>query len=158
MQILEVISAGNWWPLAEGCVPSDQFVAGKTLLQCQEALAPSNASLYQNSWVSQRDWELLSGAGRGAVLLDKQGERLGWLDDGPGPSVSASADSFLLLYHWDLLKVHEQPVGGLPEHVHIGPARPAAHIGGTLHVGTGSRSFPARCPVGHVSSGGTHKM
>lgn len=142
MQILEAKLGGNWWPLAEGNVPSDQFVAGGTLQQCQAELAPANASLYQNSWVSQDDWKRLLAAGIGANLLDPQGEKLAWLDNGDGESVTASEDSFLLLFPWDLLKVNEQIVGALTESVHVGEVSPAAHIEGVIHVGAGTRILP----------------
>jgi UDP-N-acetylglucosamine diphosphorylase / glucose-1-phosphate thymidylyltransferase / UDP-N-acetylgalactosamine diphosphorylase / glucosamine-1-phosphate N-acetyltransferase / galactosamine-1-phosphate N-acetyltransferase len=142
MQFLTAKQGGNWWPLAEGSVPSDQFVAGDTLQQCQGEFAPANASMYQNSWVSQDDWKLLSAAGGGAILLSPQGEKLAWLDDGSGISLTASDDSFFLLFPWDLLKVNEQIVGALTENVHIGEVSPAANIEGIIHVGAGSRILP----------------
>jgi acetyltransferase-like isoleucine patch superfamily enzyme len=142
MQIIETKHTGSWWPLAEVNVPPEQFVAGGTLLQWQELHAPENAKMYQNSWVTQGDWQLLLAAGDGAKLLNSEGEKLAWFDTGSGPSVTASDDSFFLLYPWDLLKVNEQIVGALTESEYIGEVSPAAHIEGIIKVGAGTRILP----------------
>ena len=142
MQILKAKMRGNWWPLAEGSVPADQFVAGKTLQQCQQEFAPDDARLYQDAWVSMDDWQVLLAAGSGAQLLSQQGEKLAWLGDGDGVTVTATDASFLLLYPWDLLKVNEQIVGALTENVLTGEVSPAANIEGIIHVGAGTRILP----------------
>ncbi|MEO1856261.1 MAG: hypothetical protein ABGY95_02695 [Rubritalea sp.] len=142
MQIIETKNTRNWWPLADVNVPSEQFVAGGTLLQWQELDAPENAKMYQNSWVTQDDWQLLLAAGTDAKLINSEGEKLAWFDTGKGPSVTASNDSFFLLYPWDLLRLNEQIVGALNESECIGEVSPAAHIEGVIKVGAGTRILP----------------
>lgn len=158
MKIFNVKTGGDWWPLAEGEMPAGQFVAGKTFQQCQEDTAPDNASVYQNSWISQEDWQQLSAAGVGAKLLNEEGETLAWLDAGDGTIVTSGGDSLRLLYPWDLLQVNEQLVGALSENVHIGVVSPAAHIDGFIHVGAGSRILPGVVIEGNAVIGENCKI
>lgn len=140
-QRLEPTKAGNWWPLAEGTVPGSQFVAGRSLQDWQECLAPDGASIVANAWVSQEDWASLLKVSGAAVLVDAEGCALAHLGEGTGETVEATS-SFLLLHPWDLLKVNEALIGTLQENQWDGEVSPAAHIEGVLHVGAGTRILP----------------
>lgn len=133
---------GNWWPLAEGDVPGDTYVAGSTLESLQRERAPSGASQYANAWIHASDWAICAEQGENALLENAEGSTLGFLGTGQGARVIASELSFLLLYPWQLIQVNEQIVGALEEQNHLGEVSPAAHIEGVIHVGAGTRILP----------------
>ncbi|MFC5050205.1 hypothetical protein ACFPK9_06245 [Rubritalea spongiae] len=141
MQRVEAAVAGNWWPLAEGSVPESQFVAGRSLAEWQEELAPEGTIMQANAWVSSEDWQKLLAAGEAAVLVDGEGRELARMGEKAAKSLQA-VSSFLLLHPWDLLKVNESLVGQLDENDFVGEVSPAAYIEGVLHVGEGTRILP----------------
>ncbi|WP_018970783.1 hypothetical protein [Rubritalea marina] len=149
---------GNWWPLADGHVPSDAFVAGSTLEDLQRGLAPEGASQYANAWIHADDWALCGEQGKNALLEDHEGRALGFIGDGSGARVMVSPRSFLLLYPWQLIQVNEQIVGALSENEQIGEVSPAAHIEGVIHVGKGTRILPGVFIEGNVIIGENCKI
>jgi bifunctional UDP-N-acetylglucosamine pyrophosphorylase/glucosamine-1-phosphate N-acetyltransferase len=156
MKIVDAECAGNWWPLAEGAVPGEQFVAGKTLKNWQRELAPSSAVLQSNAWISVEDWQQLEVEGE-AVLVDSEGRELGRIGESSTTEVEAQS-SFLLLYPWDLLKVNEALVGELSENQFTGEVSPAAHIEGVLHVGEGTCILPGVFIEGNAVIGKNCKL
>lgn len=140
-EIIDATELGNWWPLTEdGSPSSEQFVGGLTLKEQQEKLAPENASIVENAWVSAQDWEEASQSNNSA-LIDENGNVLGYVGDGKGEKIEAQS-SFLILYSWDLLKVNEQLVGDLEKIEYEGEVSSAANIEGVIHVGEGTRILP----------------
>ena len=60
MHIVDPIDPVALWPLEEPLAAV--FVAGRTLRECQEELAPAGeVVLVGNAWVTSGDWELLLG-------------------------------------------------------------------------------------------------
>ncbi|NWK55377.1 hypothetical protein HW115_07125 [Verrucomicrobiaceae bacterium N1E253] len=139
------------WPLHQNTPCSQQLIAGTTLRnqQTQQASSVSHiehASQIENAWISRADWEAfarqLSTSTACFVLKSADGDILAWAGDPSGPAVTASDDSFLILFPWQFIQVNEQIVSKLDQNNHSGDISPAAHIDGIVHLGKGSRILP----------------
>ena len=141
MPILKAKKVTNWWPLNP--VSSNQFVAGKTLLELQEEILPEQASQYDNTWISPSDWEALTSQPMGTVLVDEDQTPLGFIGETPLENImTASSESFTILYPWHLIKLNERLINNLAESQHIGEVSPTAIIEGKVTIGKGTRILP----------------
>ncbi|GAA5494480.1 bifunctional protein GlmU [Rubritalea halochordaticola] len=159
MNVLDPYDKGNMWPLTVGGVKPDQFIAGTSLEFLQSTLAPANANLYANAWVSAEDWTKLSQEAEGTVLVTKDGDELAWIGaDKATLTLESSEKSLLIRYPWHLITVNEQVVGALVEDHRVGEVSPAAHIEGVISVGAGTRILPGVFIEGNVIIGENCKI
>lgn len=162
MKIIASNPLETMWPL-DG-VPETQFVAGKTLQQCQEENTPSGElKLMSNAWVAPADWELLRGMEGEAKLESHAGEVLAWKGSEKVPQqgvvVLASDSSFLIAYPWDLLRVNEQLVGSLEPGMTIAEGQQVIESeSGLLIVGEGTKVLPGVYVEGNVIIGKNCKI
>ncbi|MGA0409248.1 MAG: hypothetical protein ACO3PR_14260 [Limisphaerales bacterium] len=156
---LHTAHEADLWPLLQESPIGDQLVAGSSLLelQLQQAAGVEQAHLPENAWVCQTDWLKLMEQTASAVLESADGDILAWTgDELPGdqaPRVQASADSFLIRYPWEFLRLNEQLVSALGEERSQGKISPAAHIDGVIHLGEGSTILPGVVIEGNVMIG-----
>lgn len=150
------------WPL-EG-PPGLLFVAGKTLRECQEAMAPeAELSLVGNAWVAASDWELLLALEGEAKLESHGGEVLAWKGSENPPQdgvvALASENSFLVSHPWDLIRVNQQVVGELEAGMALAPGQKVIESeSGLLVVGEGTRVLPGVYVEGNVVIGKEGKI
>ena len=150
------------WPLHQKEDMGTQLIAGKTLSELQYELTPDDKKfhLHANAWVSAADWEKLVTAPSDASLKTDDDELMAWSGeyDAKNTSITASADSFLIRYPWEFLKINEQLVSLLSENKIIGEVSPAAHVDGFISVGKGSRILPGVVIEGNVVIGKNCKI
>jgi NDP-sugar pyrophosphorylase family protein len=97
------------------------------------------------------------------VVRDAQGGTLAWSGPRAGaedqaPVIPADADSFLIRYPWDLLRVNELLLAGIGASRIEGDVSPAAQVEGTLILGAGSRLLPGVYVEGTVVIGAGCKI
>ena len=158
MHIVDPIDPVALWPLEEPLAAV--FVAGRTLRECQEELAPAGeVVLVGNAWVTSGDWELLLGTDGPAVLETHDGETLAWTGEGARPEdgvvAMASGSSFLVKGCWDLLRVNEEVLGTVRGNA--GNAG-GAQVDGLLVVGKGTKVLPGVYVEGCVVIGADCKI
>lgn len=100
--------------------------------------------LQRNAWVSSRVLAALRDLDSPTLLLDADGQVLGWLGDAPVAPVAAAefkADtaSLSVRYSWELLRINEELVGGMQSGHILGCIDSGVHIEGHLVLGQGSR-------------------
>lgn len=106
-----------------------------------------------NAWLSPALLRRLAAASAPCAAVDAVGRRLAWVAAAPaapgtGPAMPADADSFLLVYPWDVLRLNEALVRRLAASDVRGEVSPAAHVSGPLRLGKGSRLLPGVCVEG----------
>jgi len=136
------------------------LVAGKTWQQWCEEREVLGVSARENVWISAADVNALLSAG-GAASLSIDGEVVATAGNGDccaGETVIALADSFVINYVWDLLKVNEQVIKSLPKDKIDGEVHENAVIEGTVHIGEGTRILPGVYIEGNVVIGKNAKI
>ena len=157
---MKIVTEGlgeTMWPL-DG-PPESQFVAGKTLRECQEENTPSGeVNVVGHAWVAALDWKLLLGMEGEAKLESNRGEVLAWKGSEEIPKkglvVLASEASFLVNHPWDLIRVNEKVVGSWEAGMKL--ARGQERIeseSGLLIVGEGTKVLPGVFVEGKVIIG-----
>ena len=136
--------------------------------QPSAASAGGETCLYMpgDSWLSAESLLALRQMDVSAVLLDADGHVLAWTGLRAEPStdaghlhrLSADADSFHILYPWDLLRVHEILMGELRESKILGEVSDRAVVEGCLVLGEGSRILPGVYIEGNVIIGRNCKI
>ena len=160
MSVYPAEDLGNWWPLAEGAVPSDQQLAGGVLCDWQQRLQPAAGHQLENTWVCSEDWQRLEAHPQAVNLVDSEGRQLAWIGDRAesGETLEAGAGSYLLLYPWQLITLNETLVGELAENKIDGELSPAANVEGFITVGAGTRILPGVFIEGNVIIGENCKI
>jgi carbonic anhydrase/acetyltransferase-like protein (isoleucine patch superfamily) len=148
------------WPLHQETPCGEQLIAGDSLhqQQLQQAQGIENATQYDNAWVTQEDWQLLTQSQQASVLQSTDGNTLAWIGDQTGKVITASDKSFLILHPWQFIDVNEQLVSALSEPNYVGDVSPAAHIDGIVHVGEGSKILPGVVIEGNIVIGKNCKV
>ncbi len=122
--------------------------------------------LFSDCWFSENIISQLITLERPGAVKDRRGEVIAWLgtegdtdpENLPDKVLSADADSFRILYPWDLLRAHELAVGSLSESDLQGDVSPLAVIEGTAVVGAGTRLLPGVFIEGKVVIGKNCKI
>lgn len=120
---------------------------------------PAKTTLFVrgDAWLSESDLARLARASDPAVLRDAEGAALAWLGAKARPAggevLRADADSFLVRYPWDLLRVNECVLGRMARSRIDGKISSAAHVTGFLALGADSRILPGVCIDGRVVIG-----
>jgi len=129
-------------------------VANRPLAEAQHALLarlgkPDHAVyMRSDAWVAPADLERLAAAPAPAALRDAAGVALAWSAASPrGPaesaeSLAAGAESLLIRYPWDLLRVNELLLAAVRSPDLCGELSPLATVEGILVLGEGSRVLP----------------
>jgi len=148
------------WPLHQETPCGEQLIAGESLhhQQFEQAKGIENATQYDNAWITQADWQLLTQSEQPSVLQSTEGNTLAWIGDQTGQVITASAKSFLILHPWQFIDVNEQLVSALSKPNYRGDISPAAHIDGIVHVGEGSKILPGVVIEGNIVIGKNCKV
>lgn len=148
------------WPLHQDSPCGEQLIAGDSLLnqQRQQAEGIENATQFDNAWITQEDWKLLTDSEQPSILQSADGNTLAWIGDQTGKVITASEKSFLILHPWQFIDINEQIVSALSESNYVGDVSPAAHIDGIVHVGEGSRILPGVVIEGNIVIGKNCKV
>jgi bifunctional UDP-N-acetylglucosamine pyrophosphorylase/glucosamine-1-phosphate N-acetyltransferase len=150
-------SSSLLWPL--GSDPESLFVGGSTVGKWREReRPPGDFWTAEAAWISACDWARLKDASPGTVLTDAKGETLGGTGSGESAQISASTDSFLLQYPWDLLQLNELLLRRLTSSGIEGELSEAAHVDGILLLGAESRVLPGVYVEGTVMVGANCKI
>ena len=139
------------------CPVGNRPLAEQQKAQCAQAgLQPVNSPetdrlcvrLPAASWVCAHDLEPFAHRSEAAAILrSPDGTVLAWLgtEDRPpdkAESLEASAESFAIVYGWDILRVNETLVGALGGDDIRGEVCDGVHRDGHLVLGEGSRLLP----------------
>jgi len=145
------------WPLNGDL--EQQFVAGTSFgdLRKKELSQQSNLSILENAWINCIDAQDLLSSGNDATLVDDRGNRIAWTGNGEGVILRA-AESYLIRYAWDLIRVNETVVARLTENSIEGELSPAANVEGNITVGKGTRILPGVFIEGNVIIGENCKI
>ncbi len=160
--------SNSLWPLAQDTAVGEQLIAGKKLIDWQQANAPASSDAHQleNAWITQEDWQRLVASPSPAILKSTLGATLAWTgtdstqDSAPSEAteVTASEHSFLIRFPWEFIQINEQIVSALSTNNFIGEVSPAAHIDGFVELGEGSRILPGVVIEGNVIIGKNCKV
>ncbi len=150
----------KWWPLHQDGSCADQLIAGSPLsdLQKTNAANTSDASQYENAWITPEDWAALATAPQPALLKSIHGDTLAWIGQASGTVITASAQSYLLHYAWDFIALNETLVRNISSNDIHGKVSPAAHIDGYIHLGKGSSILPGVVIEGNIMIGENCKI
>jgi len=145
------------WPLRSDV--ASLFVGGFTVGTWRKKEMPAGDFwIDDDAWVSACDWAAIQNAGAGTKLTGAAGEVLGGIGESESSRVSASPDSFLLRYPWDLLRLNELLLQRITSSKIDGELSEAAHADGILHLGPGSRVLPGVYVEGTVVIGENCKI
>jgi bifunctional UDP-N-acetylglucosamine pyrophosphorylase/glucosamine-1-phosphate N-acetyltransferase len=112
-------------------------------------------------WPSPMLRQIILNANENLRLVGADGEVLGTLrviPDGAYLSMPVDAESILLRYPWDILRINEQLVGGISDDNIRGTVRERVTIDGNLHLGAGSVVLPGVFIEGKVIIGENCKI
>ncbi len=99
------------------------------------------------AWLSRQMLATIAAISDPAVIRAGNGLVLAWVGDSSASApeakvITADADSFVIRYPWDLLRVNEILLGEVTESSVAGEVSGAAHVDGFIILGQGSRILP----------------
>jgi bifunctional UDP-N-acetylglucosamine pyrophosphorylase/glucosamine-1-phosphate N-acetyltransferase len=141
-------------------------VAGITLAEWQQVhfgTLPANyeLSIRIDLWPSPVLRQILLNANQNLLISGADGEELVKLKvsrDDSCQQLQLDADSFLLRYPWDILKINEQVISNINDNNLRGIVREHVTIDGNLHLGAGSVILPGVFIEGKVMVGENCKI
>lgn len=130
--------------------------AGFELVE-EKAISPRTVCIPIDTWVELGALLMLARSQTANCLSDEDGRLLAWKGSVTPPAcverLTTEADSFPILYPWDLLRINEEVLSMMDESTQQGEVSKLASIIGSVRIGPGTRILPGTVIEGPVVIG-----